>query len=367
MKELITFLMNTYILHVVIGRIKIYIQRKFNTPFQNEYSRKASTNSNLVLPVLKINDINVQNLSHSASPRNQSHQLKHRLDMTSTSRQTRDPNSADSASSNVNVQINTEESDEYDEEDEDEETGDEDETMAEDIVALQREVLKALRSQGHVGYDLYQELEEMEEPDENYNMYYGENEDEEYEDAENIKIKNLENTSKLKQTKDLNNNDVTVNNSNDISQHKEDSNEHSDSILRPQETRRKSDDLTDSNKYFNSLQHFQLKDNEGREATEGLTKSSKLNMLSQKTAGAQAYSEDLNSANNGANLFVLLVANRKKNLTGMNENKLSDSIEKFDEKTPVKSHSRSNYLSPASKFDSFIILKLWMSFEVQNK
>ncbi len=60
--------------------------------------------------------------------------------------------SANSTSSATNIQTNMEDSDEYDEEDI-EDTGDEDETV--DIEALEREVLKALRSHGCDEYDLY--------------------------------------------------------------------------------------------------------------------------------------------------------------------------------------------------------------------
>ena len=105
----------------------------------------AVAGSNNMLPVLKINDCHLSN-----------GQTKSSLSQAINSTNSKEPNSADSLSSNVNVQMNnTEDSDDYDDE-EDEESGDEDEEEMEaaDIVAMQREVLKALRIQGNVDYDL---------------------------------------------------------------------------------------------------------------------------------------------------------------------------------------------------------------------
>ena len=100
-------------------------------------------NSNLALPVLKINDINIQSSNNSPTHSNSKEENKSR-------------NLVDLSSLNLEAQLTEnnnnnadEESEEYDEE----ESGDEDDEDA--IDTLEHNILKALRNQRHDQYDIY--------------------------------------------------------------------------------------------------------------------------------------------------------------------------------------------------------------------
>ncbi len=182
-------------------------------------------------------------------------------------------------------------------------------------------------------------MDELEEANEDsYNLYYGENYDEEYDDTE-MRIKKLGLNQQAKEA--------------DINPSKEqfsDSNKQQKKLLDVQVTggglstttspmcdETEADDLMiNSNKYFNSLQHFQFgpASDERKKANDLFTTS---------------YGEGLNSANNGANLFVLLATKRNTSESRANLYNNTTAETKLNTmQTPVKNHSTSNFLSPAS-------------------
>lgn len=205
----------------------------------------------------------------------------------------------------------------------------------------------------------------MEANEENY-IYcgFGENEEEYEEDNEYsaLKIKNA-NKNKLQLIKTKKSNEIEQSTS--ISSHHTKINSQTfqkpDKIMQRIEERNSNnhEELADSNKYFNSLQHFQSDKNDTHnnlnDTIESLTfKSSKSNYSFEKSSlfkNDNSYSEHLNSANNGANLFVLLAANRKKSSINEMSCKTSDSFEKLNVKPCVKTHSASNFLSPQRKLE----------------
>ncbi len=184
------------------------------------------------------------------------------------------------------------------------------------------------------------DLEETNE--ENYNLYYSENYDEDYDEIE-MRQKNLDNRLSFNQKiTDINNNSKDRFSNSSEKQKQANGLKVSDS-LNPTSRRMSADTEDDdlminSNKYFNSLQHFQF----GKTSDE----FKKANDLC-----TTSYGEDLNSANNGANLFVLLATKRNTNAIESRSN--LDLM-----KTPVKNNSTSNFLSPTCKSEYFVNLIL---------
>lgn len=187
----------------------------------------------------------------------------------------------------------------------------------------------------------------------NYNLYCGlvENEDELFDvDGENVELKLKHLKSRMQAKKHGNKRKKSKNS---CSSYKSEKSE-------PERGRTKScnedDDLLfDSNKYFDSLQHFQMTDT--TMATSSPFKSSNPSLSFLQTShkspahlasGKLEYSENnLTSANNGANLFVLLAANRNKAKTAAKT--MNSSSEKIDAKnTPVKVGLETNFLSPTT-------------------
>lgn len=207
-------------------------------------------------------------------------------------------------------------------------------------------------------YLICRDLDDLEAV-QNYNLYCGlvENEDELFDiDGENaeLKIKYLKSRMKLKKQGNR------KKSKNSCSSGKSERSE-------PERGRTKScneDDgeLFDSNKYFDSLQHFQMTDpavttsSPFKSSNPSLsflqsTKKSPTHLASKvNNSGTLEYGENnLSSANNGANLFVLLAANRNKaNQTAAKT--MNSSSEKIDAKNmPVKTGFETNLLSPTSK------------------
>lgn len=113
---------------------------KFQVDTTTTNNDPNNINSNLALPVLKINDINIQ--SSTSSPTHGS-----------SKKESKARNLVDSTSLNLEAQINESNADEESEEYDEEESGDEDDE--DEIDALQHNILKALRNQGHDEYDIY--------------------------------------------------------------------------------------------------------------------------------------------------------------------------------------------------------------------
>jgi hypothetical protein len=196
-------------------------------------------------------------------------------------------------------------------------------------------------------------------------LYCGlvENEDETFDnlegDSAELKIKFLKNRMKQKNAK-------RNKSKNSCSSGKSERSETAENVSE-WEPRRKScndeeDDLLfDSNKYFDSLQHFQMTD-----ATSANYKSnSNSNLSFQKTTNSSGkaggtlldYGESLTSANNGANLFVLLAANRNKAKQANKINNKNSSNEMLDSKNQShnKNDSESHFLSPKSNLKRAIL------------
>lgn len=300
----------------------------------NANTDKGNSNPNIVLPVLKINDINVL-VSQNNSPSHQhsvSDISNQNLSLAQVERS--DP------ILRLNINTNEEDSDGLDEE-EDEETCDEDDEI-EDIGPIEREVLKALRKQREDEFGLYQDLED-DEQNEDFNLYCN------HIQNENGKFDNKHNKNKMK-LQNSKNSDKIVNGKNElensISQNK--ANQETTRVRR--KSTENDDELVDSNRYFNSLQHFQLNNQKTINAFKSSMsnysfKKTKLFNNSEKSVESVNY-ENLSSANNGANLFVLLAANRKKSTINEGKININSSLEKFETKSPVKIHSESNFLSP---------------------
>lgn len=194
----------------------------------------------------------------------------------------------------------------------------------------------------------------------NYNLYSSlvENEDELFDiDCENAELKTKNLKSRMKLKKQVN----RKKSKNSCSSGKSERSE----LERGRTKSCNEDDgeLFDSNKYFDSLQHFQMTDstmaisspfkrsNPSLSFLQCTNKSSALLTSKVNNNGTLEYDENnLSSANNGANLFVLLAANRNKaNQTAAKT--MNSSSEKIDAKnTPVKAGFETNFLSPTSKF-----------------
>jgi len=131
---------------------QLIVECQFNFRFILFFQKQSTAvTDSIVLPVLKINDCYL--------PNGNSKQVSNTNNNTSSNNNryhSKEANSADSLSSNANMQMNNnmEDSEDYEDDEDDEDDEEDDEETEADIVAMQREVLKALRSQGDVDFDM---------------------------------------------------------------------------------------------------------------------------------------------------------------------------------------------------------------------
>ena len=295
------------------------------------------TSSVLVLPVLKVNDNVVAGSPNLGKDKVVPQEAN-----------------TDEESNNEEEYEDEEEDDEEDDDDDDEDDEEDEDELDEEMDTLEREMLKALRchqQQHDGGYDddfANHDLDELDETEENFNLYcgYAEHEEEEslYDEKQQQQQRQIPKSriqkAKLKANEHTTNPTILKHNS---------SHRQLPALVAYTETRPKSvdeeDELIDSNKYFNSLQHFQLTSHCSASGGDLNSFKNSISNYSFKNSSSlfksdKNGSESLTSADNGANLFVLLAANRKKQanlndsktLIGQSDEKLS----KQDTRSPLK-------------------------------